>query len=98
LSGGEVSADKRARELGLKLIEFTGTVAQPVIVGYIVKELLGVQGASQEESEIAVSCFDDVGDFVDGFTTVEDVLVSETVFHSVCEGYAVTECFSDTRK
>ena len=98
MTGGELPADKRAGKLGLKPIEFTGTVAQPVTVGYVVKELLGVQGAAQEESEIAVSCFDDVGDLVDGFSAVEDVLVSETVFDSVCEGYAVTECFSDARK
>jgi len=98
LGAGGLSADKRAGELCLKLIEFTGTVAEPVIVGYVVKELLGVEGASQEESEIAVSGFNDVGDFVDGFSTVKYVLVSETVFDSVCEGYAVTECFSNTRE
>ena len=60
----------------LELVYLVRTVAETVVVRHIVEELLGVQRSAQEQCEIPVGCFDDVGDLVNGFSSIEDVLVS----------------------
>jgi hypothetical protein len=66
-----------------------------VVIGDIMKELLCVQRTAQKQSEIAIGSFDDIRDLVDGFPSVEGVLVSEPVFDSVGERYTIAESVCD---
>lgn len=92
------SADERARQDRPELIQFVGTVSQPVIICHIVKEFLRIQSAAKEESKIAVGSLNDVGDFVDGFASVKGILVRESIFDAIGDGYAFAERLGHARE
>ena len=66
-----------------------------MIVCDVVEELLGVESATEEECKVAISCFYDVGNLVDGLATVKGVCVSETVLDAVGGWNAVAESLCD---
>lgn len=66
-----------------------------MVVRDVVEELLGVERTTEEEGEVPVGGFDDVGDLVDGVATVEGVGVDEAVLDALAEGNARLEGFGD---
>jgi len=69
-----------------------------VIICHVVKEFLCVQSATEEESKITVSSFNDVSDFIDSFAAVEGILVRESIFDTVGDRYAVAERLGHARE
>jgi len=56
-----------------------------MIVGDIVKELLCVECAAEEQSEIPVGRLYDVCNLVDCLASIESILVCERVLSMVCD-------------
>jgi hypothetical protein len=81
-----------------ELIHIRGRITQPMIIGDRVEKLLGVERAAQEEREIAVCGFDDVGNLVDCLTPIESVLICEPILEDVSEHDAGTQRLGHTRK
>jgi hypothetical protein len=79
----DVTTDKRARQLGSKLVELVGTVSESMVVGDIVEEFLSIEGTAEEESKVSVRRSDDICYLVDCFATVKGRLVGETILDSI---------------
>ena len=92
------SADERAWQYRSKLIQFVDTIPQPVIICHVMKEFLCIQSAAEEESKITVGSLNDVGDFIDGFASVEGILVRESIFDAIGDGYAFAERLGHARE
>jgi hypothetical protein len=61
------------------LVYFSWRIPQPVVVRDIVKEFLGVQCASEEQSKISVCSLYNVGYQIDSFHPGENILVRQTI-------------------
>ena len=94
--GNVFAADERTGESGPELVELVGAVAEAMIIGDIMKELLSVKSSTEEERKATVCGFDDVCNFIDGLTTIERIFVRETVFYTFGGIHASLERLSDT--
>ena len=90
------ATDERAGEPRPELVEFIGAVAEAMVIGDIVKELLSVKGSTEEESKATVCGFNDVCDFINGLATIERILVREAVLNTLRGSYAGLERLGDT--
>lgn len=67
-----------------------------MVVSNVVEELLGVERSAEQESEVAIRRFDDVGNLVHGVPSVEGVGVDETILDSFVDDDASLERLGDS--
>ena len=66
-----------------------------MIVGNVVEELLSVESSTEEESEVSIRRFNDLGDEVDGFPSIERFLVRQSVLDPLRQNDVVPERVGD---
>ena len=96
LNVDQFPAHEGAGKLRPELIQIVCRVTQAVIVRNRMEELLCIQCAAEEESEVSVGCLDNVRDLVYSLAAIKRVLIRQSILHAILQNDPSFERFCDS--
>jgi hypothetical protein len=67
-----------------------------MVIRDIMEELLRIKGTAKKECQTTIGSLDNVGNLINGLTTIKRVIVRKTILDTFSSGHASLECFRNT--